>query len=663
MLSLLISLGLMLLAGVIAALPAGRPKRRAWIATALTIIASVPGLIPCFSILTGSPAIDFTAPWDMPFGSFSLRLDALAAFFLLPIFILGTLGAMYGRRYLLHATAEENLGPAIFCYQVLLVSMALVVLAANGLFFLVAWELTVLSSFFLVVLDRDEEENRHAGWIYLTASHLGTAFIFLLFLLIGRATGSLEFSTFSQAAGLSPVFKGILFLLAIVGFGTKAGFVPLHVWLPEAHPAPPSHVSALMSGVMIKTGVYGIIRFLYFLGHPAVWWGYTLLIIGLAAGILGILFALAQHDLKRLLAYSSVENIGIIALGLGLGLLGLSHANPPVALCGFIGALLHVINHALFKGLLFLGAGAVLEQTGSRAIDRQGGLLKNMPWTGASFLAGCLAISGLPPFNGFISEFFIYLGAFMAIQHGAHSLAIPGLIIIVGLPLIGGLAAACFTKTFSVIFLGAPRDPCAEAAKEVGRSMRIPMAVLSVLCAGVAIGAPFLLGGLSRILLGHPDFASLAELPILLARAHLPLVIISTGSCGLLLLFGVILLARSGLLSERPIGATVTWDCGYAEPTAAMQYTGASFSQPLTDLFHPVLGNETHLTGVEGYFPKKGTFTNHVPNLFLEILYEPLFHRIAALFHRFTWIQNGVVQAYVLYITLTLIALLIGGLM
>ena len=251
---------------------------------------------------------------------------------------------------------------------------------------------------------------------------------------------------------------GVLFLLAVIGFGTKAGFMPLHVWLPEAHPAAPSHVSAVMSGVMIKTGIYGLMRAFTFLGTPPLWWGWVLVAIGLTSGVLGVLFALAQHDLKRLLAYHSVENIGIIALGLGVGLLGMSTGSPVLIVLGFGGALLHVLNHALFKGLLFLGAGAVVHGTGTREIDQLGGLLKRMPWTAATFLVGAVAISGLPPLNGFVSEFLIYLGAFKGGISTGGPVAVPLLALIAGLALIGGLAVACFTKAFGIVFLGEPRS-------------------------------------------------------------------------------------------------------------------------------------------------------------------------------------------------------------
>lgn len=657
------ALALMLFAAVFALVPVGGPQKRSKISAGMGVVSAGFGLMSCLNVLIGQTVGTFSAQWHIPCGSFSLRLDALSAFFLLPILGLGSLAAIYGVKYLIHATDEKNLGMSWFCFYILWMSMVIVVLAANGLLFLIAWEVTVLSSFLLVVLGSDSENNRRAGWIYFTASHLGTAFLIILFLWLGRETGSLDFEGFSRAAALPTALKGMMFLLAVIGFGTKAGFVPFHVWLPEAHPAAPSHVSALMSGVMIKTGIYGLVRTLFFLGTPSLWWGWTLVIIGLTSGILGVLFAISQHDLKRLLAYHSVENIGIIALGLGLGLLGLRLENLSVAAFGFAGGLLHVLNHAVFKGLLFLGAGAVLEQTGTRNIDRLGGLLKRMPWTGTSFLVGCLSICGLPPFNGFISEFLIYFGAFLAVLSGTDQLIASGLLIIVGLSFIGGLAAACFTKAFSVVFLGSPRSIQAAEAHEVSLWMKAPMAVLAALCALIALVSPFLLNFLGEVLRGHPNFSTGVNLPLLLGQAFTPLFAITGCSFVLLALLGFVMAWRRSLQADRKIEDSVTWDCGYAQPSAGMQYTGSSFAQPLTELFHIVLRTKIHLNGVEGYFPQKATFQTHTTDVFHEGLFKPLFRWLSALLHRMTWIQNGVVQVYILYIALTLIVLLIGGLM
>lgn len=650
------------LAGSGALLTRANPKFcSAWSAI-MAIIAGGLGIIPCLKVLAGGANLRFHIPWEMPFGSFSLLLDPLSAFFLVPIFGLGALTAVFGAEYLLCSHEEKNHGISWLFFHILWSSMVLVVLAGNGLLFLLAWELTVLSSFFLVIMGGNGEEKCRAGWVYLIASHLGTGFLIVLFLLLSRETGSLDFDSFVSAAYSSEKNRSILFFLALIGFGTKAGFIPLHVWLPEAHPAAPSHVSALMSGVMIKTGIYGLVRTLFFLGAPSLWWGWTLLIVGLASGILGVLFALSQHDLKRLLAYHSVENIGIIALGIGLGLLGLTHQNTLVAVLGFGGGLLHVLNHAVFKGLLFLGSGAVLAQTETRDIDRLGGLLKKMPWTGASFLVGCLSICGFPAFNGFISEFLIFMGAFQAVLSGTASLVAPGILIILGLSLIGGLAAACFAKAFSIVFLGTPRSLAAEQAHEVSFAMKIPMAILACLCALIALASPFLLEILGNILRGHPQFSTGTDFSGVFALALKPLMMISGSSIALFVLLSLAFYLRKRLLAGREIGQTVTWGCSFAKPTAAMQYTGSSFAQPLTNLFNSVLKTESHLIGLHGYFPQKASFKSHTSDLFETKMFSPIFRLISSFLHQFIWIQNGVVQVSVLLIAITLITLLIAGL-
>ncbi len=663
MILLFASMGCILVAGAGALLTKANPRVCSTWAAVMAIIAGGLGVIPCLKVLAGGSDLHFVIPWEIPFGSFSLQLDPLAAFFLLPIFGLGLLTAVFGSEYLLSSHDEKNHWQSWLCFHTLWASMILVVLAADGLLFLLAWELTVISSFFLVIMGGHDPNKRRAGWVYLIASHIGAAFLIVLFLLLARETGSLEFASFAKAAGLPFKTKGILFILALIGFGTKAGFIPLHVWLPEAHPAAPSHVSAIMSGVMIKTGIYGLVRMLFFLGAPEWWWGWTLLFIGLSSGILGVLFALAQHDLKRLLAYHSVENIGIIAIGLGFGLLGLSNQNNMVAVLGFSGGLLHVLNHAVFKGLLFLGAGAVLVQTGTREIDHLGGLLKKMPWTGASFLTGCVSISGLPPFNGFISEFLIFLAAFYAVLNHSATLTAPGLLIIIGLSLIGGLAAACFAKAFSVVFLGAPRTAATAQAHEVGPAMRFPMAILAILCLVIALSSPFFLEVFGRILRGHPLLATGIDFSGIFALALRPLTLIVGGSLALLVLIGAAVMLRRRLLSNRQVGRTVTWGCGYQHPAATMQYTGSSFAQPLTSLFKTVLRTQSHVEGVTGYFPQQASFSSHTDDLFENKLFSPVFSLIAKALHSIIWIQNGVVQLSVLFIAMTLLILLIVGLL
>jgi formate hydrogenlyase subunit 3/multisubunit Na+/H+ antiporter MnhD subunit len=454
----------------------------------------------------------------------------------------------------------------------------------------------------------------------------------------------------------------VCFALAVVGFGTKAGIMPSHVWLPEAHPAAPSHVSALMSGVMIKTGIYGILRILAFLGPAPLWWGWALIAIGLLSGVLGVLFALAQHDLKRLLAYHSVENIGIIVMGLGVGVLGLSIGSPMLAFFGFAGGLLHVVNHAMFKGLLFMGAGSIAHGAHTREIDHLGGLLKRMPWTAGTFLIGAVAISGLPPLNGFVSEFLIYIGSFKGASLRSGGVAVALFVVIAGLALIGGLATACFTKAFGMVFLGEARSESPRHAQESDGSMLVPMAVLAAGCFAVGLFGFLIIHAMPAVLAsllepagrtGFDRSAILAE--VLTASGYLKAV--ASGALIILVLTGLIALLRGWLLSGREIGETGTWDCGFSNPTARMQYTASSFAQPILDFFNVFQTGWKHLKAPKGYFPVTASFETEALDTSQENVYRPIFEAVERFLSKLRVMQHGRIQLYVLYIVLTLVVL------
>ena len=659
MIGIVASLGV-LFGGALACLgTAGRPAWTRVFGPAVTVLGCLLGLAPVGAALAGHPLPPFCLPWSLPFGDLSMELDALSAVFVAPILVISALAAVYGTSYLRPFEQKKELAVSWCFFNLLVGSMLLVVVARNAMLFLLAWELMSLASFFLVMFEGDREDVRQAGWTYLVATHIGTAFLLILFCLLGTQGGSLDFADFSLAAEAGPQMLGVMFLLALIGFGTKAGFMPLHVWLPEAHPAAPSHVSAVMSGVMIKTGIYGILRTLTFLGTPPPWWGGTLVGIGIVSGILGVLFALAQHDFKRLLAYHSVENIGIIALGLGVGLLGVSYGHPVMAFLGFGGALLHVINHAIFKSLLFLSAGAVLHATGTREIDHLGGLLKRMPSAALAFLVGSVAICGLPPLNGFVSEFMIYVGSLSSLTT-APNIPISGLSIavlaIVALALIGGLAAACFTKAFGAIFLGEPRSEHVGHAHDAGPAMRIPMAVLAALCLVIGLSGPLAL----RLL--QPAVGLLTD-GVVLAAADTTwtthaLWMITAGAVSILILALLLALVRSRLLAGRVVTESVTWDCGYAAPTARMQYTSSSFAEPITRLFRTFLRTCRRCSPPTELFPTSSSFASETPDLFSKYVYRPLFSLVDNLLSRFRWLQHGRLNLYVLYIVLALLALL-----
>ncbi|MBM3267676.1 MAG: hydrogenase [Candidatus Sericytochromatia bacterium] len=628
----------------------------AWGAVAGCLLASIPAL----AVLAGARGpVTFERAWDVPYGAFSLLIDPLAALFLLPTLLVPALCAIYGREYLRAHGTSRALGPVWACYNTLVAAMALVLAARNGLLFLVAWEAMALSSFFLVTFEDERREVREAGWIYLVATHVGTAFLLPLFVLLGREAHSLDFAAFSALEGLPPALAGILFCLALAGFGAKAGFMPGHVWLPEAHPAAPSFVSAVMSGVMIKTGIYGLVRVMGFLGAPQAWWGWVLVAIGLTSGILGVLFALAQHDLKRLLAYHSVENIGIIALGLGAGTIGAATGNAALAALGYAGGLLHVCNHALFKSLLFLGAGTVAHAARTRDMDELGGLLRALPVTGACFLVGAAAIAGLPPLNGFASEFLIFRAALAGIAADT----VPVLAIVAGgLAIIGGLALACFTKAFGMVFLGMPRTARGDHAAEPGWRMQAPQVVLAALCALMGLAAPVLVGRLAGVLgatMGGSSHEAVLAATLhagLVARDLWPLTWVAGALLGLA---GGLLAARRALLAHRPVDLAPTWDCGYAAPTPGMQYTASSYAQPLVRLFGAVLRTRQHGVPVAGPFPAPAQLHTETADVFRDRGFAPAYALLRAGAARLRWIQHGNLQLYVLYIALTVVVLLV----
>jgi hydrogenase-4 component B len=659
MASLLLSLCLMFFSGLGAWLVRRSPRYASLLGAGGVVTGCGLGLFPVLRALLWNPSLSLKLAWSIPFGSFYLHLDALAAFFLLPLFILSALSAIYGTGYMAGWPERRQIGTSWFFFNTLVVSMALVLLARNGILFLISWEVMSIASYFLVTLDDEKESACSAGWIYLIATHLGTAFLLALFVLLARRGGSFDFDAFVPALGKAPQAASLLFLLALIGFGTKAGFVPFHVWLAEAHPAAPSHVSALMSGIKITTGIYGLVRMLSLLGPTQGWWGGLLIGMGVCSGLLGIISALGQKEMKRLLAYSSVENVGIIALGLGMGLLGTVYGLPVVAVLGWSGALLHVMNHALFKGLLFLGAGSVLHSTETQTFDLLGGLLKRMPWTAATFLVGASAVSGLPVLNGFVSEFLIYMASLKGILALDHFTAAPFLAVFAALILIGGLTVACFAKAFGIVFLGEPRSDRAAQAHEAPWIMRGSQLILSLGCLAIALAVPFVLGRILSPVIEQASGLSpgLVESTLWDASGLLSRVVAIT--LGFAALVGLIAGARSWLLSRQPVETAATWGCGYDQPTARMQYTGTSFSQPLTSLFRLIIPAQQVATLPAGPFPTQASFSIQFFDFLLDRIYVPLFGTCRAVIFRLRWLQHGRLQIYILYIALTLLVLLL----
>jgi formate hydrogenlyase subunit 3/multisubunit Na+/H+ antiporter MnhD subunit len=513
-----------------------------------------------------------------------------------------------------------------------------------------------LAAYFLISTEDEKPEVNAAGTLYMITTHIGTLGLFALFPLLNLYTGSWLFPVAGSLDASSPIATA-LFLTALFGFGMKAGIMPLHIWLPSAHANAPSHISAAMSGVILKVGIYGLIRTLSFFNAVPLWWGCLVLVLGVVSGVVGVAFAIGQHDLKRLLAYHSIENIGIIFMGIGVALVGQTIGSSAMMMLGMAGALLHVLNHAIFKALLFLGAGSVIHACGTREIDLLGGVARRLPYTALLFGVGAVAICGLPPLNGFVSELLIYLGFFRGIQ-GAGIAAAAAALAAPALALVGGLAVACFVKVYGIVFLGVPRSDEHAARHEAGWQMLLPMTLLALLCVIIGL-APALFEGLLQR-------ASLIAVPSVLAGGGqplaelvpLPMVTIMGGT--LLALLALLFFWYRYRLHAAPVGETVTWGCGYQRPMARIQYSASSFAQMLTGLFSFVLKPQVHKPAVVGIFPRRAAFHSHVPESVLELVYIPALERLYERFIPIRRLQNGVLQQYVLYMLITLLVLLMS---
>lgn len=581
--------------------------------------------------------------------SLAFQIDGLSAFFLLAIFGVCLLAAIYSFHYMNHPDKALRTATNYFFFSLLVASMALVVTADNMITFMLSWEIMSLSSFFLVIYDHQIPENRKAGYLYFIFSHVGAMFIFAAFGVLYGHTGSFGF----DSAGLSQAAKMLAFVLAFIGFGSKAGVFPFHVWLPHAHPAAPSHISAVMSGVMIKTGIYGILRMysIMDLHTPAL--GAMVLIFGMVSGVLGVVYALGQHDLKRLLAYHSVENIGIILIGIGIGMIGVEAKNPIMAVLGFSGGLLHVLNHSIFKSLLFMGAGVVIHKTGTRSIDALGGLLKKMKVTGVTFLVGSLAISGLPPFNGFVSEFFIYVGSFRGVPMETPVFVL-SLLAIVSLAVIGGLALACFTKVVGVVFQGEPRSQAAHDVDEKGPTMLLPMVILAGACVVIGIyPGTFMFMAVKAVAALGLDYGRIPMEPFARMSANITL-----GATLFLALLLIILALRRILYQGKTIGRAGTWGCGFTQPTTRMQYTGSSYAASILDFFKPAAPLQEDHPPVSGLFPKGTHYHSHIHDIVELHLNRMVVKPVLWLFDKLRWIQHGDIHLYIGYILLAIVVLL-----
>jgi len=658
--------------GALAALGGGRGSLGRGLVALGAGVGAGAGLALGASVILSGATFSLAIPELLPLaGGLALRLDGLGAFFLVVIGLVGVPAAVYGFSYsAAYEDGRVSLRLLGVMLNLFLLTMSLVTLADNVLTFLLMWEGMSLTSYFLVIAESGQADAVNAGVWYAAMTHAGLALLLAAFMLLtGGGSGAFA-GLRAGAAALPASTRDLVFVLAFLGFGSKAGIVPLHVWLPRAHPAAPSHVSALMSGVMIKMGVYGLLRVaLDLLGGGPAWWGGLVLTVGAVSAVLGVLYALMEHDLKRLLAYHSVENIGIILMGVGAGLVFHSYGLMTLAALGFIGGLYHTINHAAFKGLLFLGAGAVLHATHTRNMEELGGLIKRMPWTALFFLIGAAAISALPPLNGFASEWLVFQSLF-----GGFNIPVPEVAALMPLAvgmlaLTSGLAAACFVKAFGITFLALPRSPEAEHACEAPRSMLTGMGILALAC--IALGlAPFavvpLLGGVLSGLGGLPNARQAFTLnlsvqsPAVLGQMSPTLL-----ALGLLVLLALVPLAMRLLRVNRKLRVSDTWGCGRIGQTPRMEYTATAFAEPLrrvfAELFRPTRELTIDFHPDSKYFVQSIEYKSDILPLFERWLYDPCLRLVQFAARQVRRLQAGSLHLYLVYITVILIILLLAA--
>jgi len=620
-----------------------------------TAIASVFCLIPAAGVLISGENVTQSFEFNALFGSVNFTIDPLSAFFIIVISVMSLASVIYANGYLKpYAESGKSLSSHLIFLPALIASMLLVVVCENALAFLICWEIMSLSSFFLVIFESEKKSALKAGIKYLVFMHISVLFIIMAFVICAINAQSLDFAAFAAVLKENTPLANLIFTFAFIGFGTKAGFVPFHNWLPDAHPAAPSHVSAIMSGVMIKTGIYGILRMISLIETPSKAIAYGVLIISVISALYGVLYAITQHDLKRLLAYHSIENIGIIGIGIGAGMLGLAYGNEMVALLGFAGGILHILNHSIFKELLFLSAGSVYTKTHTRNIEILGGLVKSMPATAVLFLIGSVAICGLPPFNGFISEFLVYFGMLKGLAINNFFAVTTLIFSIAGLALVGTMAILCFTKAFSIIFLGMPRSEAAQhAEQDTGATMILPMAFLAVLTLLIGLFPQYVFKFLTlptSVLTGSAVALSAEPAEIMQQIS--------------LVAFGFIAFVAVVAILKFKLGGKVemheTWGCGYNRPNNHMQYTASSYASPFLSMLRPLFKKVFDVEKPKKLFPKSAHFALHIDDIEEAYLINPLVKFDEWFLSKFEKIQSGNMQDYIKYGLIFLILIIAG---
>ena len=675
---LFVSIILTSLAGAALAVMLDRRPSCLLVPYAAAALSSALAIIMSLTVLLGHEDFVLSLPtYVQRLGEFSLRVDNLSAYFLLVAAIVTMCVSAYSVGYLREYRGRYSLGRMGFLFNIFVLSLFMVFTAGNAVLFLIVWEIMSVSSYLLVMYEWRKEDSVSSGLLYLVMTHVGTAFIAAAFMLMWTQTGSFDFSSFAGIREMEEVsgsMRSAIFLLLLVGFGTKAGLVPLHIWLPRAHPAAPSNISALTSAIMVKTAVYMIVRCCFgFLGVTEVWWGLLVLLIACISALIGVLYAIVETDIKRVLAYSTVENMGIIFIGIGAAMVFQAFANEGPATSPYLGdiaalalvaALFHVMSHAMFKSLLFMGAGAVISSSHTRNIEEMGGIGRRMRYTGALFLVGALSISAIPPLNGFVGEWMLFQSLFLSQTIGDPMVNILIPAAVAALALTGAMAAACFVRLYGAVFLARPRSDHARKAEEAPRLMLVAMLALAALCVLTGVMVTFIVpvvDDVSASLLGTSIASKMASGITLNIPGGFSYISPLALAAVFLLLLPLIYLAADRLGGPQRVVSGETWDCG--TPLGPRnQYTATGHSQPLVRLFGQLVGVRTEVRETASsspLIPERMTFRQGIEPVFERYLYEPVHRAAVALSNRIGWMQMGSVQAYLAYIFVTLLVLLV----
>ncbi len=645
----LVSVFFWILVAGMALLPFLKGKGQKWAMVTVMLSLALLSALPAVEALTGKSS-EWVYPGNAITGPVPLRLDALSGWFILIISFLFLTGLFYGFYYLKpHAARHRNLTFHYMAYLLLYGSLTSLCVVQNSLVFLTVWEVMTLAALAVVIFEHEKEATVQAGINFLIQSHVSVLFLTAGFLWAAIRSGSYDFAGMARATAGSPEAVPVMLMLCLfTGFGIKAGFVPFHTWLPYAHPAAPAHISGIMSGIIIKAGIFGILRMLMVIPADYTTLGYIILAVASASGLYGVMLAIVQHNLKKLLAYHSVENIGIIGIGIGIGCIGLGNGNQTMAMLGFAGALLHTLNHALFKSLLFYAAGIVYRSAHTLDTGHLGGLIKKMPQTAALFLVAAIAISGIPPFNGFISEFILYTGLYQWLINASLLPSMAALIVILALVLTGGLALLCFTKAFGIVFLGSARKVSGHEIAEPGFRQLIPLYLTALLIALIGVFPQFFFGvtlAPARLLAGTAapgtispgrDFTDLLQT-------------VSLAMWGLIFLSGLLFFIRKLALRNRTLSVGPTWGCGYGAPNPKMQYTAASFVRSYRKLNSPLLLFSQKKKEIDTLFPEHAAYESHAGDKIEKWLIDKPLQALKAFLGRFLFFQNGRLQSYLLY--------------